>query len=100
VFDRVDVSRTWSQCVKAFPGFDELRPNCQAALVSLVFNRGASMVGNNRIEMRAIRDLTAKRDYDGIAGELRAMVRVWRGTDIYEGMYRRRYAEAQLVMTP
>jgi hypothetical protein len=99
VFDRVDLPGTWEQCEKIFPGFAELRPNAQAALVSLVFNRGSSLIGSNRLEMRAIAALTPKRDYAGIAGELRAMVRVWRGTDIYAGMSRRRYAEATLVQT-
>ena len=95
------MARTYAQCQRAFPGFDELRPNAQAALVSLVFNRGASMIGDGRREMRAIRDRgVPARDYDGIAAEFRAMTRVWQGTEIYNGMRRRRYAEADLVATP
>lgn len=100
VFDRVDVSRTWAQCVREYPGFLDLRPNCQSALVSLDFNRGNSTAGPNRTEIREIIRLTPKRDYPAIAQQFRKMVRVWVGTDIYAGMYRRRYAEAALVLTP
>src|ERR1039458_1533679 len=100
VFNKIDVARTWSQCERAFPGFENLRANAQAAIVSLVFNRGASMTGDNRKEMRAIRDAVPKHDYTEMASQLRKMVRVWVGTDIYNGMKRRRLAEADLVLTP
>lgn len=100
VFDHVDVTRTWQTCQRTFHGFDDLRPNAQAALISLVFNRGNSMAGPNRVEMRAIRDLVPKRDYFGIAAQFRKMIHVWEGTSIYNGMARRRLAEAELVETP
>jgi hypothetical protein len=101
VFDTVDVARTFRQCQHAFAGFDDLRPNCQAALVSLVFNRGASMIGDGRREMRAIRDNgVPSRDYGYIAAEFRAMIRIWVGTSIYDDMRDRRRAEAALVLTP
>lgn len=100
VFLKVDLSRTYEQCVRAFPGFEELKPTARDALISLVFNRGPSMTGPSRREMRAIRDMVPQRDYEGIAGELRAMKRVWRGMSIYEGMARRRDAEAVLVLRP
>ena len=41
-----------------------------------------------------------KRDYDGMAFEFRKMKRVWAGTSIQAGMYRRRDAEAKLLVTP
>lgn len=100
VFDKIDVAREWSRARRALPGFDALRPNAQAALLSLGFNRGWSMVGDNRREVRAIRDAVPHRDYTVIATQLRIMVRVWRGTSIEHGMYRRRMAEADLVETP
>ena len=101
VFDNVDVPRTFKQCQRAFPGFDDLRENCQAALVSLVFNRGASMIGDGRREMRAIRDTgVPNRDYDFIAAQFRSMIRIWAGTSIYDDMRDRRRAEAALVLTP
>lgn len=97
VFTRVDVAREYASCKKTFPGFEQLRPNAQAALMSLTFNRGASLAGPNRTEMRKIRDLVPKKNYSAIAGEFRSMVRVWRGTSIFNGMQRRRLAEAKLV---
>jgi hypothetical protein len=97
VFLNVDLSRTREQCERAFPGFDVLAPACQDAIESLVFNRGSSMIGPSRREMRAIRDDVPQRDYAGIAAQLRTMERVWRGMDIYAGMRRRREAEAELV---
>lgn len=101
VFDRVDCARTYALCKRTFPGFEELRVNAQAAIVSLVFNRGNAMSGPNRSEMRDIRDYgVPSRDYDRIATAFRKMTRVWKGTEIYNGMRNRRYAEAKLVETP
>jgi GH24 family phage-related lysozyme (muramidase) len=68
----VTVARFSALCRRTFPGFDDLAANARAALISLVFNRGNSMVGLRRAEMRAIRDLVPKKDYAGIAKQLRA----------------------------
>lgn len=100
VFDNVDVAREFANAKRAVPGFEKLRPNAQAAWISLGFNRGWSMSGPNRVEMREMRDLTPKRDYEGIAFQLRKMPRIWRGTSIERGMTRRRIAEAKLMETP
>ena len=83
---------------KAFPGLDELCDNAYGALVSLVFNRGTSMQGDSRLEMRNIRVLVPKKDYKGIAEELRKMKRVWQGKGL-DGLLARREAEAKLVET-
>ena len=79
----------------AFPGVDELPPKVQGALVSLVFNRGAGMDGDQRREMRAIRDAVAEGDLQEIADQIRAMKRLW-GPNM-RGLLRRRDAEADLV---
>jgi hypothetical protein len=100
VFDRVDVAREYSNAKRAVPGFEDLRPNAQAAWISLGFNRGWQMSGPNRLEMRAARDCAPKRDYEGMAIQFRKMIRVWRGTQIEKGMTRRRIAEAKLIETP
>ncbi len=100
VFDKIDVAREWSRAERALPGFDTLRPNAQAALISLGFNRGWSMTGDSRREMRGIKAAVAQGDYAEIAKQLRIMPRVWAGTEIYHGMYRRRMAEADLVLKP
>jgi len=100
VFDRVTVTRFWQLARRTYPGFDDLRPNAQAALVSLTFNRGSDMLGDRRYEMRMIRECAARADYAGMAYWNRRSARVWRGTDIYAGMARRREAEARLMETP
>jgi hypothetical protein len=99
VYEATTVPKFWRFCQRTWPGFDALHPNCQGALLSLTFNRGSAMDGDRRREMRAIRDLTKMQDYRGIAWQLRAMKRIWRGKDIEQGMNRRRDAEAKLVET-
>jgi len=80
----------------AFPGITELPPDAQGALVSLVFNRGTSMEGDRRSEMRAIRDAVPRGDLQEIADQLRSMKRLWVNKGL-DGLLRRREEEAQLV---
>lgn len=81
-------------------GYLTLRPLARGALVSLVYNRGASMTGDSRREMKAIRDeCVPAQDYACIARQIRSMNRLWRGTSIQNGMFARREAEAILVET-
>lgn len=82
-------------------GFTDLRPNACAALVSLVYNRGAAMTGDNRREMRNIRDrCVPAQDYACIAAEIRSMSRLWRDTVNEKGLTARRESEARLAETP
>jgi len=100
VFNEVTLTRFYQLAQRTFPGFDALHSNARAALVSLVFNRGSSMTGERRREMREIRDCVARKDYPGMAAANRASIRVWRGTGVERGMARRREAEARLMETP
>jgi GH24 family phage-related lysozyme (muramidase) len=99
VYQRVDVARTYAQCRRAFPDFINYRDHPRDAAISLSFNRGVSMAGDARREMREIRDIGAKpqKDYGAMADQYRRMPRVWEGKSIYAGMKRRRLAEAKLV---
>jgi GH24 family phage-related lysozyme (muramidase) len=81
---------------RAFPGLDRLCDDAYGAIVSLVFNRGSSLTGDSRLEMRNIRDLVPKKDYKGIAKEFRKMKRIWQGKGL-DGLLARRDAEASLV---
>jgi len=83
---------------KTFPGLDKLCNNAYGAIVSLIFNRGSSIKGDSRLEMRNIRNLIPKKDYKGIAEELRKMKRIWQGKGL-DGLIERREAEAKLVET-
>jgi GH24 family phage-related lysozyme (muramidase) len=98
IFDNVTWSKYARLAERAFPGLDQLCDNAYGAIVSLVFNRGTSMNGDSRLEMRNIRVLVPKKDYKGIAEEFRKMKRVWEGKGL-DGLIARREAEAKLVET-
>jgi len=83
---------------RTFPGLDQLCDNAYGALVSLIFNRGTSLSGPSRAEMRNIKNLVPLKDYKGIAEELRSMKRIWEGKGL-DGLLARRDAEAALVET-
>jgi GH24 family phage-related lysozyme (muramidase) len=93
-------SLTWSKFAglteKAFPSVGRLCDDAYGALVSLVFNRGSSLKGDSRLEMRNIRVLVSKGDYKEIAQEIRKMKRIWQGKGL-DGLLDRREAEAKLV---
>ena len=96
IFDNLTWPKFARLTEKAFPKVEELCDNAYGALVSLVFNRGSSMTGDSRLEMRNIRDLVPKKDYKGIAKELRKMKRIWEGKGL-DGLITRRESEAKLV---
>lgn len=98
VFNRVTLTRFYGLTERTFPGFDRLHPGAQAALVSIVFNRGSSMTGPSRLEMREIRALVPSANYPRIALEIRAMKRLWRDRGL-DGLLARREAEARLIET-
>lgn len=94
VFKKFTLPKFSTLTTRTFPGVDELHENAQAALLSLVFNRGGSLMGSRRAEMKKIRDLVPLKDYKGIATQVRAMKRLWPNT---RGLLRRRDREAQLI---
>jgi GH24 family phage-related lysozyme (muramidase) len=91
---------TWPKFAKlaerTFPSLDKLCDDAYGALVSLVFNRGGSLYGDSRSEMRKIKSLVPNKDYSGIAKQLRSMKRLWENKNM-DGLVRRREAEAKLV---
>lgn len=98
VFDSTTIVNYYRIMRRAFPGAEQLHPVAQGVLTSLVYNRGASMRGDDRAEMRTIRDSCVPAfDYDCMARAIRQMVRVWRNSSIERGMERRRNAEAALL---
>lgn len=96
VFIERSVPAYQSLTQKAFPGVDKLPADAQGALVSLVYNRGTSMNGDSRKEMRAVRDAVPKGDLQETANQIRAMKRLWENSGV-SGLVKRREAEAQLV---
>jgi GH24 family phage-related lysozyme (muramidase) len=91
---------TWPKFSKlaerAFPGLADLCDDAYGAIVSIVFNRGTSMKGDSRSEMRSIRNFIVKKDYKKIASEIRGMKRLWVGKNL-DGLIQRREDEALLV---
>jgi hypothetical protein len=81
---------------KTFVGATGLKEDAYGAIVSLVFNRGTSLVGPRRLEMRNIKDLIPSKNYKAIANEVRKMKRVWVGKGL-DGLIERREAEAKLI---
>jgi GH24 family phage-related lysozyme (muramidase) len=81
---------------RAFPGVTELHENAQAAIVSLVFNRGTSFKGSSRTEMLELRNIIASsKDYDKMSAQFKSMKRLW---DKTSGLVGRRDREAALVL--
>lgn len=76
------------------PQLDVLPPYCQAALLSLVYNRGTGTRGNSRLEMREIQVAVSDGLLDHVPVLLRSMKRLWVGKPGGPGLIRRREAEA------
>lgn len=84
----------YQQAQRMYPGLAELRPHAQAAIVSLVYNRGASLRDiPSRLEMRQLTDAIARKDYTRMAALVRSMKRHWPGT----GLVARREREALMI---
>lgn len=93
-------SITWPKFTKltnkTFLGATELKEDAYGAIVSIVFNRGTSLNGQSRLEMRNIKELIPFKDYKGIAKEVRKMKRLWVGKGL-DGLLERRETEAKLI---
>lgn len=98
---KVFLDTTWTKFARltdqVFPGASDLCDDAYGALVSLVFNRGASLTGASRLEMRKIKDLVPIKNYARIAAQIRSMKRLWEGKNA-SGLLKRRDAEADLVL--
>lgn len=96
VFSKSTLPRYAASTRKAYPGIEKLFADAQAALLSLVYNRGTSMSGSRRKEMAAIRALVLQQDYAGITQEIRNMKRLWTDRGL-SGLLQRRDDEADLL---
>jgi len=105
VFIEHTLPRFYRETEAVYPSLPRLPPLCASALVSIVFNRGNSLNGSSRLEMRIIRDLLASADNPSfhqqkrkmiladVEDQIVAMQRLW-GPE--SGLYLRRQAEANL----
>lgn len=83
-----------------YPQLDTLPPSRQAALVSLVYNRGTRLHDRNplqeeRREMRAIKALLASGSLDDVDDQFEEMTRLWDPNRL-AGLIQRRRDEARL----
>jgi GH24 family phage-related lysozyme (muramidase) len=93
---------------QTYPGIDLLPPTVLGAMTSIVYNRGPSLAGGNRSEMRDIKDVITqfantppqsrdvKATLEKIADLIQAMKRLWVGKGL-DGLLTRRDAEAKLI---
>jgi len=93
VFEEVTIPTWYLRTLRIYPQVGEIPGDCAAALVSLVFNRGASLTGDRRKEMLRIQELLRVGELDKIPEQFRAMKRLWPDS---RGLRRRRDEEATL----
>ena len=96
VFLKSSLPRYYKMALSIYPNLGMLNEDTQGAIVSMVFNRGASLEGESRKEMKAIVPLIAKADYEGIADQIENSKRIWEGKKL-EGLVLRREAESDLI---
>jgi len=103
VFKGYSLPEYYKLSLGAFPCLEKLCLHAKGAIVSLVYNRGASLEGSRRTEMAKIKSILdsapdpADNDtYRAIAEQFRLMKRLWVGQGL-DGLLARRDAEAALV---
>jgi hypothetical protein len=96
VFEAVTLPTWYLRTLRIYPQAEELPGDCTAALVSLVFNRGAALSGDRRREMVAIQGLLKSGKLSEIPKQFREMVRLWPKS---KGLRRRREEEADLFQS-
>jgi len=96
VFVKCSVPRFYKLALSIYPEMVNLNEDTQGALVSMVFNRGASLNGDSRKEMRSIVEFVKNKDYEGIAEEIEKSKRLWEHKGL-DGLVIRREAEADMI---
>jgi hypothetical protein len=97
VFSNVSIPKYMAATSRGLPNYDDLPPDCKGALLSLVYNRGASFqqAGDRYSEMRAIRAAMIAGKLNSIPGLFRSMARLWTAKSV-RGVALRREHEARL----
>jgi len=97
VFVNKSLPKYYKLAKDIYPEIDSLNEDTRGALVSMVYNRGNKLEGETRKEMRAIVDLVAKTDYEGIADQIERSKRLWENISM-DGLVKRREEEADLIL--
>lgn len=104
VFEQSTLPRFEKLAMNTYPGLMHLPDDAIGAIVSLVFNRGASFgiegqkSWDSRREMRELAPLIQEGDLQGIADKIKEMTRLWEGKNL-DGLITRRKREAELVFS-
>lgn len=95
---RNHIAQYAKQTVKIYPEIINLHPDCQGALVSLVYNRGPKLTdkpgSTRRKEMRNIQKHLKSNKLELIPAEIKSMKRIWRNSG-QRGLLTRRDGEAE-----
>lgn len=100
VFEEKIQPKVESQAYKMFPGLETMDPYTQAAVVSMVYNRGQSMGKKGTLRRKhfmEIKEAVVKRDTTAIAAAIRKMKVEHQHPDTKVGLHRRREAEALTI---
>lgn len=96
VFKRDSLPRFTKQTADAFAlSKDRLHPHSNGALTALVFNRGPSLSGSRRTEMRDIKYHVSIKKENLVPNDIKSMKRLWSYTSL-KGLHLRRDSEAKL----
>ena len=98
VFYDIILPKFYDLTLKVWPKTEELCPSAQVALTSIIFNRGSSLSGPSRIEMKNIKNLILLKKYKEISEEIIKMKRLWVGKKL-DGLLKRREEESKLVLS-
>lgn len=94
VFYNTTIFEYAKKALKIYPELMRLHPVEQAVITGLVYNRGSSLTGDRRREMRQLIRAIKNDDDTKMADLIRSMIRLWPTT---LGLRRRRMAEAALI---
>jgi GH24 family phage-related lysozyme (muramidase) len=97
VFIKKSLPRYYAMTKAIYPQLETLNEDTRGALVSMIYNRGNKIEGDSRKEMKAIVDLVAKKDYEGIADQIERSKRLWENKGL-DGLVKRREEEADLIL--
>lgn len=94
VFYNTTIVEYAKQAARVYPDFFKLHPVEQSVITGLIYNRGAGMEGDRRIEMKKLIKAIKNDSDKEMATIIRDMCRLWPKS---LGLRRRREAEAALI---
>jgi len=97
VFENVSLPKFTKMTKAIYPNLENLNETTQAVLIGLVYNRGNSLQGDRRLEMKELVEHTNNADYAAIASTIDKMKRLWVGSDV-SGLVKRREEEAKSIL--